>query len=130
MGKTFNFIFFKSSIIAQMALYFSDSFSSFMHKDINLLFLSLSPSLSLNVLTYPHILGNIKTNGLITSSKYSIKDLELFFVSVKFEIIISSKSQIFIVFLHQKILILLLLSHQILTLLYYKKKNCRYVLGN
>ena len=47
-----------------MVLYFSDSFSSSIRKDINLLFLSLK------VLTYPLILGNIKTNVLTTSSKY------------------------------------------------------------
>ena len=34
--------------------------------------LSLSPSLTLNVLTHPLIIGNIKTNGLITSFKYTM----------------------------------------------------------
>ena len=42
----------------------------------NLLFLSLK------VLTYPHILDEIKTNGLIASSKYPIKHLELFFLQL------------------------------------------------
>ena len=54
--------------------------------------------LALKVLRYPLILGNIKTNGLIISSKYPIKYLELFFVSTNFEMTISltSISQIFI----------------------------------
>ena len=45
-------------------------------ENINLLF----PSLTLNVLTYPLILGIIKSNGLIALSKYPIKYLELVFV--------------------------------------------------
>ena len=57
-----------------------------MWKDINLLFLSLSPSLTFNVVTYPLILGNIRFNGLITVSKYPIKYLKLAFVSTNFEI--------------------------------------------
>ena len=54
--------------------------------------------LALKVLRYPLILGNIKTNGLIISSKYPIKYLELFFFSTNFEMTISltSISQIFI----------------------------------
>ena len=86
-------MFFKSTILVQMVLYFSNSFfSSVICKDINLLFFSL------NVLTYPLISENIKTNGLINSFKYPIKYLELFLVSVKFEISILSTltSQIFI----------------------------------
>ena len=55
---------------------------------MNLLFSSLCPSLTLNVLAYPLILGIIKTNGLIALSKYSIKYLELVFVSINFEITI------------------------------------------
>ena len=47
-----------------MVLDFSYSFSTFFRKDILLLFFSLK------VLTHPLILGAIKTNGLITSSKY------------------------------------------------------------
>ena len=59
-----------------------------MRKDINL---SLSPSLTLNVLTYPLILGIIKTNGLIALSNFiPIKYSELVFVSVSFEITILS----------------------------------------
>ena len=58
--------FLKSSILVQMVLYFSNSLSSSIHKDINLLYLFLSPPLSLNIWIYPFILGNIKTNGLIT----------------------------------------------------------------
>ena len=83
-----------------MALYFSNSFSSSIRKDINLLFLFLSPSLTLNVLTYPLILGIIKTNGPMALSKYPIQYLELDFVLTNFEIAILSTlaSQIFIGF--------------------------------
>ena len=46
---------------------------------------NLSPSLTLNVLTYPHISGNTKTDDLIpTLFKYPIKSLELVFVSTNF----------------------------------------------
>ena len=64
---------------------------------------------------YPLILKNIKTNGFITSSKYSTKYLELVFVSINFEmtILLTSTFQISIVFLHHKIFLLLFLSHQI-----------------
>ena len=58
-----------------MVLYFSNNFSSSTHKDI---------FFSLKGLTYLLILGNIKANGLITSSKYAIKYLEVFFVSINF----------------------------------------------
>ena len=62
---------------------FSSSFSSSILKDINFLFLSLSPSLTLHVLTYPLILGIVKTNGLIALSHFiPIKYLELDFVSI------------------------------------------------
>ena len=54
-------------------IYFSDSFSSFIWKDIKLLLFSLT----LNVLKYP-LIGNIRTNGVITLSKYLIKYSELF----------------------------------------------------
>ena len=60
-GKAFTSVFFKSSILVQIALYIYISNSS--------LFLSLS----LKDLIYPLILGNIKTNGLIC--KYQIKYL-------------------------------------------------------
>ena len=68
-------------------------------------------------------LCNIKTNGLITSYKCSIKYLELFFVSINFEIAILSTLifLIFIVFFLHKILLLLLLFHQTSTILYYQK---------
>ena len=74
---------------------FSDILSSSIWKDINLLFLIL------NVLTYSISLGNIKNNGLITLSKYSIKYLELVFALTNFEITILSTltSQILITFL-------------------------------
>ena len=48
-------------------------------KDINLLFLSLSQSLSLDVLTYPLVLGIFKTNGFLTLPKLPIKYLEYVF---------------------------------------------------
>ena len=48
-----------------------------MRKDIKFLFLFLSPSSTLNVLSYPLILGIIKTNGLVTLSKNPIKYSEL-----------------------------------------------------
>ena len=73
---------FKSSISVQIVLYFSNSFSSSIRKDTNLLF----PSLTLNVLTYPLVLGIIKTNSLIVLSKYPIKCLELVFLLTNFEI--------------------------------------------
>ena len=67
---------------------------------MNLLFLSLSLSLTLNVFTYSLILGIIKTNGLIALPKYLIKYLKLVFDSINFEITILSTltSQIFIGF--------------------------------
>ena len=68
---------FKSPILVQMVLYFSNSFSSSKRKDINSLFLSLSLCLTLNALTF--ILGNTETNSLITLSKYLIKYLEFLF---------------------------------------------------
>ena len=83
-----------------MVLYFFNSLSSSLRKYINLLFFSLK------VLTYPLILGNVKTNGLITSSKYPIKYLELAFVSVNFEATVlsalTSESFLFLFFLHHK----------------------------
>ena len=75
MGKAFDLILFKFSILVQIALYFFNSFSSSIQKDVNLLILSST----LNVSTYPLVLGIMKTNGLIASSKYSIKYLELVF---------------------------------------------------
>ena len=53
-----------------------------MRKDINLLF----PSLTLNVLAYPLILGIFKTNGLMVLSRYPIKYLKLIFALTNFEI--------------------------------------------
>ena len=63
-------------------------------------FIILILFLSLKVLTYPLISGNIKTNGLITSPKNAIKYFELFFILINFEITIlsTSTSQIFVVF--------------------------------
>ena len=85
----------KFPVLVQLLLHFSNSLSLTIGKDINLLFSSLSPSLTLNVSTHPLILGNIKTNGLITLAKYPIKYLELFFVSANYEMnILTSTSQI------------------------------------
>ena len=107
-----------------MVLCFSNNVSS-IGKDMNLLLLSLSPSYTLKVLTYLLILGNIKTNGHIISSKYSIKYLKLSFFSINFETTVLSTlmSQFFFSFLlHHKTLLLLLLSYQMSTILYYRKK--------
>ena len=92
-----------------MVLYFSDIFSLSICKDVNLLFFFLK------FLIYPLIPGNTKTNGLITSFKCKIKYLELFFLSINFEttILLISTSQVLIVFLHDKTLFVLLLSHRI-----------------
>ena len=78
-----------------MVLYFSNTLSSSILKGINFLFLTL------NVLTYPINLYDIKINGLITSSKNPIKSLELLFVLINFEISILSTltSQVFIAFI-------------------------------
>ena len=74
--------------------------ASSIQKEINLFFLSLSPSLNLNVLTDPVMLNIIKTNGLIVLSKYSVKYLELIFVLPNFEITILSTltAQVFVGF--------------------------------
>ena len=79
---------------------FSKSFSSSARKDTNLYVLSLSPSLTLNLLIHPLVLGIIKTNGPRTFAKYPIKYLELVFVSTNFEMTILSTltSQIFVDF--------------------------------
>ena len=66
--------------------YFCNSFLSYLRKGINLLFLFLCSSFSLNILTYPLIIGNIKTNCL----KCVIKHLELIFVITNFDMTISS----------------------------------------
>ena len=104
-------------------LYFSNRLSSSIQKDINLLRWFLSPSLTLNVLAYPIILGNIKPNGLITSYKYPTKCLKLLFISVEFEstiLLIYQYSKVALAFLHHKVLLFLLSSHQISILLYYQ----------
>ena len=83
-----------------MVLYFSNSFTSSIRKDTNLLLLFLSPSLTLNILTHPRILGNVKTNFLIILSTYAIEYLESVFDSINFDITILSMlaSQMFIGF--------------------------------
>ena len=75
-----------------MLSYFSNSLSPSIWKNIYLLSLSLSLFLSLKVLTYPLILGNIKTNGLLTSSKHAIKCLRLFCILINFEMDILLRS--------------------------------------
>ena len=63
--------------------------------------MEMSPPLTLNVLTYPLMLGIIKTNGIIALSNFiPIKYLELVFVLTNFQITILStlESQIFIGF--------------------------------
>ena len=65
-----------------MVLYYPNRFLSSIRKGVKLLFYSQK------FLTCPPIVGNIKTNCLVTSSKYPIKYLELFFVSINFEITI------------------------------------------
>ena len=66
-------------MLVEVALYFFKSFSSskasHRQKGINLLF----PSLTLKVLTYPLILGIIKTISLIALSKYPIKNKQNYF---------------------------------------------------
>ena len=92
--QTIQFNIFRSSILVQMVIYFSNNLSS-----------SLSPSLRLNVLTYLLIFDDIKTNGFITLSKYLMKYLQLSFVSTNFQmtILLTSTSQTFVVFfLHHK----------------------------
>ena len=79
IGKAFNSIFFKTSILVQVVLHFSNSFLLSIRKGINLLFLSLSPSLT-------HY-SNTKTNSLTTNgllSRCQIIYLELVFVSTNF----------------------------------------------
>ena len=79
------------------SIYFSNSFSFSIWKDINFLILSST----LNVLTYPLLFGIIKINALIALSNFiPIKYLELGFVLINFEITIFSTltSQIFIGF--------------------------------
>ena len=130
----FGFIFCKTSILVRMVLNVANSLSSSIRKDIKLLFLFLSPSSSLKNLTNPLILGKIKTNGFIALSKYPTKYLELSFVSTDFEktILSTLTSQIYIVFPHQKIVLLLLYNVReditILSQHYYiiKKICCRY----
>ena len=72
----------------------------FYQKNINL-FCLLS---TLNVSTYPLILGIIKTNDFTALSKYLIKYLELVFALTNFEMTILSTltSEIFIGFLQHK----------------------------
>ena len=65
-----------------IVFYFLNSFSYSIGKDTALLFLSIT----LIVLMYPLILGEIKTNGLLTSSKYPVKYLELVFVLTNFRL--------------------------------------------
>ena len=90
-----------------MVLYFSNSFSPSIRKYINLLFLSLSPSLTLNVLTNQLALI-ISKQSRMTLSNYPRKYLEIVFVSTNFVITILSIMyinipNIYCFFLHHKI---------------------------
>ena len=68
-----------------MVSYFN-SLTLFKRRDINILFLKVLAeplillSLSLKALKYSLILGNIETNGLITSSEYPVKYWGHFYV--------------------------------------------------
>ena len=64
-----------------MVLYFSNSFSSSIRKDINFLFLFLSSSLPLSFLTYLLSLGNIKANGLILRNSFFPTSFEVTILS-------------------------------------------------
>ena len=101
-------------------------------EDISLLFLflSLPLSLSLKVVTYPIILGNIKTNCVITSYNYPNKYLKFLFVFtilMQLQVILRKlynqhqHHKFILASLHHKIVLLLLLSYQISTLLHYRK---------
>ena len=77
-----------------------------------------------HILTCLLVLGIIKTNGLIALSRYPIKYLELDFVSINFKITILSTltSQMLLLFCRIKTFLLLFLSLQISTLLFYQKQ--------
>ena len=106
----------KRLILIHTYLY-SNCFSSllFIIYKARLQFIILICNFNFNILTYSSIL-----TFRINLSKYSIKYLGLLFVSTSFEmtILLISKSQIVI---HYKILILVLLFHQISTFLYYQE---------
>ena len=58
---------------------------------------------------YQLILGNIESNNLIPSSKYSVKYVELFFVSINIEIIsINIPNISFVTFVLQNLNIIIL----------------------
>ena len=87
-------------------------------------------SLSLKVVTYPIILGNIKTNCVITSYNYPNKYLKFLFVFtilMQLQVILRKlynqhqHHKFILASLHHKIVLLLLLPYQISTLLHYRK---------
>ena len=90
----FYLIFFKSSILVQITLYFSNNFSSFIRKDVNLKLLPLFPSLTLNILTL--VLSKLMVLELF-QILFQSNLLELAFVLTNFEITVLSTltSQIF-----------------------------------
>ena len=97
-----------------------------MRKDINLLFLSLSSSLTLNVLAYLLVLGIIRANRLIGLSNFiSIKYLE-----VVLTVLSTLTSQIFVGFFCSVKLFFCYFSLQISPLFYHGKKICDYFLTN
>ena len=82
-------LFCNSSVLVQTVLYFL--IASHHPYGKTSMFLSLFPSVTVNVLICPLVLGNIKFIGLKTLSKCPIKCLELVFVSTNFEITILSR---------------------------------------
>ena len=74
----YNFI--KSSIFQIFLIDFQH-----LHKEAVIYFSCFHLYLYFFFFVYLLNLGNIKTNGFITSSKYSIKNLKLLFVSMKFQ---------------------------------------------
>ena len=83
-----------------MVLYFSNSSSSSIRNTPIYCFYLYFLIYTHNFLSYPLILCNMTTTKPITSSNYTIKYLELVFVSINFVLILSTlTSQIFIVFI-------------------------------
>ena len=79
-------MFCKSLILVQMPLHSSNDVSSSIQQNINLFFLLLYLYMYLLItfLTYPLILDNIETNGLIISYQYRSKYLKLLLVLINF----------------------------------------------
>ena len=84
-GKAPNSIFFRSSILVQMVFYFSNSLSWSIGKRINLLFLFSYPRIFKCLDLSTHFRQS-QNDGLITSYKYPVKYLDLFFGSTNLDI--------------------------------------------